>query len=106
VPQLARRLDGLELRTLVWIGVGFGLYGFNMVVGLAAQFGWRFGIWHHVLYFVVFLSTGLAFLVSREPSLVLTLACLALFPKAKPRTWLHPTLAFMGAAGYLLSYVI
>ncbi len=87
-----------------FIALGFGLYLLNFVVGLAAQFRLRhFGIWHHWLYFAVFASTLAALAVTREWWLLLTIACLALFPKARPHTWLHPTLGVAGLVGYLLA---
>ncbi len=86
------------------VAVGFSLYALNMLVGLAAQFRLtHFGIWHHGLYLVVFVSTILAMVLTQEWWLLLTVACLAWFPKAKPRTRLHPTLGVVGLVGYLLA---
>lgn len=88
----------------LFLAVGFGLYVLNLLVGLAAQLRLaRFGLWHHGLYLVVFLSAVLALVLTREWWLLLTVACLALFPKARPHTWLHPTLGATGLVGYLLS---
>ncbi len=87
-----------------FVAVGFGLYALNMLVGLAAQFRLaHFGTWHHGLYLVVFVSAVLALVFAREWWLLLTVACLTWFPKARPRTWLHPTLGGMGLVGYLLA---
>jgi len=86
------------------VAVGFGLYVLNLLVGLAAHFRLaHFGIWHHGLYLVVFIGTATAMIFAREWWLSLTIGCLALFPKARPRTWLHPTLGMLGLIGYLLS---
>ncbi|MCS7069541.1 MAG: hypothetical protein N2Z75_06640 [Meiothermus sp.] len=86
------------------IALGLSLYLLNLLVGLAAQFRLgHFGIWHHRLYLVVFVSAVLAVVFSREWWLLLTVGCLALFPKARPRTWLHPTLGVIGLIGYLLA---
>ncbi len=93
-------LGGMSL----FVAVGFGLYVLNLLVGLAAQFRLaRFGLWHHGLYLVVFVSAVLALVFAREWWLLLTVGCLALFPRARPRTWLHPTLGVVGLVGYLLS---
>ncbi len=86
--------------------LGFGLYLANFSVGLAAQLRLaRFGVWHHVLYFAVFASAVAALVFAREWWLILTVACLALFPRARPRTWLHPTLGVVGLAGYWLAWL-
>ncbi len=84
--------------------LGFGLYVLNLLVGLLAQFRLaHFGIWHHGLYFVVFASALAALIFSREWWLLLTVSCLSVFPKARPRTWLHPTLGVVGLMGYFLA---
>lgn len=84
--------------------VGFGLYLLNLGVGLAAQLRLaRFGVWHHLLYFAVFVSTAAALFFTREIGLILTVVCLSAFPRARPRTWIHPTLGVLGFVGYLLS---
>jgi hypothetical protein len=91
---------------MTWIVIGFTAYLLNFGVGLMAQLGGRrFGSWHHVLYAVVCISSGLAALLAFHPALVVTLAALAAFPKARPRTVLHPTLAVIGLLGYLLTLV-
>lgn len=84
--------------------IAFGSYLLNVLVGLLAQLrlihlGWV----HHALYFWVFISSLAALILLRELWLILTVACLALFPRAKPRTWLHPTLASVGLIGYVLA---
>lgn len=84
--------------------VGFGLYLLNLGVGLAAQLRLaRFGVWHHLLYFAVFASTAAALFFTREIGMILTVVCLSAFPRARPRTWIHPTLGVLGLVGYLLS---
>ncbi|MER3481941.1 MAG: hypothetical protein C4332_00990 [Meiothermus sp.] len=88
-----------------WVlAVAFTLYLLNFAVGLAAQLRLgNFGIWHSLLYFTVFVSAVAALVFIRAPWLLLTVACLAIFPRARPRTWLHPTLGVVGLAGYLLT---
>ncbi|MCS7059120.1 MAG: hypothetical protein NZ849_11460 [Meiothermus sp.] len=87
-----------------WLSLGLALYLANLMVGLLAQLGLgRFGVWHHLLYLGVFVSAAAALLLAREPWLLLTVACLGVFPKARPHTWLHPTLAAVGLVGYLLA---
>lgn len=86
------------------LAVAFGLYLLNLAVGLAAQLRLgRFGVWHHVLYFAVFASALAALVLAREGWLLLTAACLAYFPRARPRTWVHPALGIVGLMGYLLA---
>ncbi len=87
-----------------YLALGFALYVLNLLVGLAAHLRlWHFGIWHHLLYFVVFISALAALVLTREWWLLLTVGSLAWFPRAKPRTWLHPTLGVVGLVGYLLA---
>lgn len=72
-------------------------------MGLGAQLGGlRFGVWHHVLYGVVFASAVVATLVAFHPALLVTLVALAAFPWARPRTPWHPLLAVVGLAGYAM----
>jgi len=86
------------------LAVAFGLYLLNLAVGVAAQLRLaRFGVWHHVLYFGVFASAVAALVLAQEAWLGLTVACLAYFPRARPRTWLHPALGAVGLVGYLLA---
>lgn len=56
-----------------------------------------------MLYFAVFASTAAALFFTREIGLILTVVCLSAFPRARPRTWIHPTLGVLGLVGYLLS---
>lgn len=98
--------QSLPVPPLVWISVGLGTYLLNIGVGLMAQFRrTRFGAWHHVLYAVVFGAAIAATVFAFHPALLLTVGALAVFPKARPRTRLHPVLAVVGLAGYLLSFV-
>ena len=91
---------------MLWIAIGLGAYALNLGVGLLAQLGGhRFGVWHHVLYAVVFATAVLAAVLAFHPALIVTLLALAAFPKARPRTVLHPTLAAFGLLGYLLTFV-
>lgn len=78
------------------------MYLTNSAVGLLARFGgMRFGIWHHLLYGLVFASTVLALVLERRPWLILTVVVLAAFPRARPSTLWHPLLAAIGLCGYL-----
>ena len=81
------------------------MYAFNCGMGLMAQLrGRRYGIWHHVAYALVVASALAALVWAYHPALWLTVAALALFPKARPRTWPHPTLAVVGAIGYAIAW--
>lgn len=93
------------LNLMSWLlGLAFALYLLNFAVGLAAQLRLgRFGVWHHLLYFAVFVSAAATLVFLRSPWLAVTVACLAIFPRARPRTWLHPTLGVVGLAGYVLA---
>jgi hypothetical protein len=87
-----------------FVVVGFSLYALNLLVGLFAQLRLaHFGIWHHGLYLLVFASALAALIFAREWWLLLTVGCLSVFPKARPRTWLHPTLGVVGLVGYFLA---
>jgi hypothetical protein len=82
--------------------LGFSLYAANLLVGLVAQVGRvRFGIFHHVLYAIVFAGAIGAAIWEFHPALLLTLAALAAMPKTRPRTPWHPALAVLGALGYV-----
>lgn len=81
--------------------VGLGLYALNLVVGLAARGGLRFGVWHHVLYAVVFVGAITAAIATLRPALLLTLAALAIMPRLRPRTPWHPLVAVTGFGGYV-----
>lgn len=86
--------------------LGLSIYLLNCAVGLSAQFGLvRFGVWHHVLYAVVFASTIAALLFAFHPALLVTTLALAVFPRARPRTRWHPALAVIGLLGYLFALV-
>jgi len=82
--------------------IALSLYAINLVVGLVAQL-WkvRFGRFHHVLYAIVFIAAIEAAVLEFHPALLVTLAALAAFPKARPRTVWHPALAVIGLLGYL-----
>ncbi|GEM_PF-3679665 len=92
---------------MLFFYVGFGLYSVNVLVGLWARFGGgRFGMFHHILYASVLLGALTAIVCSYHPALLLTLAVLASFPLVSSRSWLHPALAILGAAGYVLALTI
>lgn len=80
---------------------GLSLYVLNLAVGTAAQLGMRFGVWHHVLYAVVFAGAIAAAIWAFHPALLLTLAALSIMPKTRPRTPWHPAVAVLGMLGYL-----
>ena len=87
---------------MLWIGLA--PYLLNCAVGVAAQFlRWHFGVWHHVLYAIVVVSTLATAWLSFHPALLVTLAALAAFPKARPRTLSHPALAVLGLSGYAVA---
>lgn len=86
--------------------LGLGLYALNLLVGLAAQLGRRFGVWHHVLYAVVVAGAIAAAWWSFHPALLLTLAALAIMPKTRPGGPLHPGLALVGLAGYVVALAL
>ncbi len=91
--------------TVPWFGIGFGLYGVNLIIGVLAQTRqMHFGVWHHVLYFIVFWAAALATLFTWNAFLLLTIAALAVMPKSKPGTWRHPLIALIGLCGYLLAF--
>lgn len=99
--------QALPVPPWLWISVGLGTYAINIGVGLLAQFRRRrFGVWHHVLYAVVFGAAIAATIFAFHPALLITVGALAVFPKARPRSRLHPILAVVGLAGYLLSFVL
>jgi hypothetical protein len=84
--------------------LGLSVYVVNCAAGLAAQLGRvRLGVWHHVLYAVVFATTVAALIFAFHPALLLTTLVLAVFPRARPRTISHPALAVLGLLGYLLA---
>lgn len=78
-----------------------GLYLVNCLVGLAAQIGGiGFGGWHHALYALVFAAAIAALLTNFHWGMLVVVAALTLFPRARPRTWSHPLLAGLGLLGY------
>lgn len=80
------------------------LYLGNAGLGTLAQLGRRrFGVWHHIAYATVFAATIAATIAAFHPALLCTLAVLAAFPRARPRTPWHPGLAALGAVGYLVA---
>jgi hypothetical protein len=80
------------------------LYVGNAGLGIAAQLGRRrFGVWHHIAYATVFAAAIAATIVAFHPALLLTLATLGAFPRARPHTPWHSRLAVLGAVGYLLA---
>ncbi|MGH1341399.1 MAG: hypothetical protein ACRBN8_07610 [Nannocystales bacterium] len=88
---------------MTWVfQLGLALYAVNLLVGLAARFaGARFGLWHHVLYALVFASAIAAAIWAFHPGLLLTLVALAAIPWLPTRSGWHPALATFGFAGYL-----
>jgi len=103
-----RALAGLRrylLQHVTWVfQLGLALYGLNLLVGLAARFaGARFGVWHHVLYALVFASAIAAAVLAFHPGLVLTLAALTAIPWLPARSRWHPALAVVGFTGYLVA---
>jgi len=91
-----------------WIlHVGAGLYASNLAVGLSAQVrGTHFGRLHHGLYALVFAAALAATIFAWHPALLLTLAALTAMPLTKPRSAWHPTVAILGALGYVGSYLL
>ena len=91
----------------VVLHIAVALYGLNMLVGLAAKLrGMKFGVWHHVLYAVVFAAAIAATVFAWRPALLVTLAALAAMPWVSARTGWHPALAVVGFGGYLLALLI
>lgn len=82
--------------------LGLGLYALNLLVGVAAQMGRRFGIGHHILYAAVFLSAGAACVWAFHPALFVTLVALAAMPKTRPGGPWHPLMAVIGLCGYVV----
>jgi hypothetical protein len=80
---------------------GLSLYVLNMLVGVAAKLRrTRFGVWHHVLYAVVFAAALAATAIDFHPALLVTLTALAAMPTVPARTVWHPALATLGLAGW------
>jgi len=97
-------------RTLVtaWLlHLGAALYAGNLAVGLTAQLrGTHFGVFHHWLYAIVIAGALAAAIFAWHPALLLTLAALAAMPLTQPRTAWHPTVALVGALGYVGCYLL
>ena len=93
---------------LSWIlHLGAALYAINLAVGLAAQLlRAHFGVFHHWLYAVVFAAAIAAAVFAFHPALLVTLAALAAMPLTKPGSKPHPSVAVIGASGYLLAYLL
>lgn len=84
--------------------VGLSVFVLNVLVGVIARFAHMgFGLWHHVLYAVTFATTILATLAGVRFGLLVTLAALAVFPRARPSSPWHPALAAVGLGGYVLA---
>lgn len=82
--------------------LGLALYLVTCGVGLTAMYGRiHFGVWHHRLYALLVAATLDAAALEFHPALLLTLAVLAAFPRARPDTPYHPGLAALGLLGYL-----
>lgn len=91
---------------LSWtLHLGAALYATNLGVGTAAQLGVRFGAVHHWLYALVFAAAIAAAVFAFHPALIVTLVALAGLPFSKPGTLLHPSLAAVGALGYVGAYL-
>lgn len=85
---------------------GVSLYVLNMLVGTAAKLrGTRFGVWHHVLYAIVFAAALAAAVLDLHPALLVTLAALAAMPTVSARTLWHPLLATVGLAGWAIAFM-
>lgn len=77
----------------------------NCALGLAAQLAHvRFGWVHHAAYALVFAAALAGLVFAFHPALLLVVAALAAFPRARPHTWQHPALAGVGALGYALAW--
>lgn len=92
---------------LSWtLHLGAALYAINLAVGLAAQLSHAsFGAFHHWLYAVVFAAALAAAVFAFHPALLVTVAALAAMPLTKPGHKTHPSVAMIGAGGYLLAYL-
>ncbi len=82
--------------------VGFSLYLFNIGVGVAAQLKvFRAPLFHHLLYFFVFLGAIAAFFSVFHPFQLLTVSALLYMPRTKPPSKRHIFAAVVGLFGYL-----
>lgn len=93
---------------LSWtLHLGAALYASNLAVGLAAQVRRaNFGVFHHWLYALVFAAAIAAAVFAFHPALLLTILALAAMPLTKPRTAWHPSVAVVGALGYVAAYLL
>jgi hypothetical protein len=83
------------------------LYAINLAVGLAAQvLRANFGVFHHWLYALVFAAAVAAAGFAFHPALLVTLLALAAMPLTKPHTVWHPSIAVVGALGYVGAYLL
>jgi hypothetical protein len=83
------------------------LYAINLAVGVAARvLRANFGVFHHWLYAVVFASAIAAAVFAFHPALLITLAALAGMPATKPHSAWHPSVAVVGATGYVAAYLL
>jgi hypothetical protein len=88
------------------LAVATALYLGNCGLGVLAQLTHRgFGWLHHAVYAAVFASAIAATIVSFHFALLVTLAALTVFPRARPRSFAHPLLAVVGALGYLGAWI-
>lgn len=86
--------------------LGASLYAINLAVGLAAQvLRANFGAFHHWLYALVFATTVAAAVFAFHPALLVTVVALAAMPLTKPRTIWHPSVAVVGALGYVVAFL-
>jgi hypothetical protein len=94
--------------TLSWtLHFGATLYAINLAVGLAAQvLRANFGVFHHWLYALVFAAAGAAAVFAFHPALLVTILALAAMPLTKPHTVWHPSVAVVGALGYVAAYLL
>jgi hypothetical protein len=94
--------------SLAWtLHLGATSYAINLAVGLAAQLlRANFGVFHHWLYAVVFAAAIAAAVFAFHPALLVTIAALAAMPLTKPNTAWHPSVALVGALGYVAAYLL
>lgn len=83
------------------------MYAINLAVGLAAQvLHANFGVFHHWLYALVFAAAVVAVVFTSHPALLVTILALAAMPLTKPRSAWHPSVAVVGALGYVAAYLL
>jgi hypothetical protein len=94
--------------SLAWtLHLGATSYAINLAVGLAAQLlRANFGVFHHWLYAVVFAAAITATVFAFHPALLVTIAALTAMPLTKPKTAWHPSVALVGALGYVAAYLL